>query len=96
MKPPNGLPLNLHREFFTQIANGTKRTEYRARSPYWRRRLARREYELIRFRNGYATRAPEMQVEYLGIRRTQRNGRACFAIRLGRVIGIKNWPTQKG
>ena len=96
MKRRNVLHLNLHREFFAQIADGTKRTEYRARSPYWRRRLEGRQYDLIQFRNGYATRAPEMQVQYLGLRQTQRNGLACFAIRLGRVISIKRWPIKKG
>jgi hypothetical protein len=33
------LHLNLHREFFAQIAAGTKRTEFRSRTRYWRRRL---------------------------------------------------------
>jgi len=28
------LHLNLHREFFAQIAAGTKRVEYRRRTPY--------------------------------------------------------------
>ncbi len=38
------LHLNLHREFFAQIAAGTKRIEYRRRTPYWRRRLESRAY----------------------------------------------------
>jgi hypothetical protein len=33
------LPLNLHREYFAQIAAGTKRIEYRAYTTYWHRRL---------------------------------------------------------
>jgi len=33
------LHLNLHREFFATIAAETKRIEYRARIPYWKKRL---------------------------------------------------------
>jgi hypothetical protein len=39
-RDPASLHLNLHREFFTAIAAGTKKTENRARTPYWQQRLA--------------------------------------------------------
>jgi hypothetical protein len=54
--------LNLHHEFFAQIAAGAKRTEYRSRTPYWHQRLEGRQYDLIQLRNGYAAKAPEMLV----------------------------------
>jgi hypothetical protein len=57
---PTTLHLNLHREYFAQIAAGTKRTEHRSRTHYWRRRLEGRHYDVIQFRNGYATKAPEI------------------------------------
>jgi hypothetical protein len=41
-----------------------------------------REYDFIRFRNGYATDAPEIDVEFLGVEKR----RDCYAIRLGRVL----------
>ena len=63
------LHLNLRREFFAQIAAKTKRVEYREQKPYWRKRLEGREYDVIQFRNGYATNAPEMLVEFKGLRR---------------------------
>ncbi len=63
------LHLTLHREFFAQIAEGKKRTEYRKAKPYWRKRLEGREYDVILFRNGYAKDAPEMLVEFRGLRR---------------------------
>lgn len=87
----NILHLNLHREFFVAIANGTKRTEYRQQSPYWKTRLEARKYDVILFRNGYATNAPEMLVEYRGLRRIKRLGRNCYAIRLGRILKVKRW-----
>jgi hypothetical protein len=88
---PAILRLNLHREYFAQIAAGTKRTEYRRRTPYWRRRLEGRLYNVIQFRNGYATKAPEMLVEFRGLRRYGKGRNACYAIRLGRILQIKLW-----
>jgi ASC-1-like (ASCH) protein len=90
-KSKSVLHLNLHREFFAAIAAGTKRLEYRDRTPYWRRRLEGREYDVIQFRNGYATLAPVMTVEFRGLRRygTVRSG--YYAIRLGRVLSRKRW-----
>jgi len=86
------LHLNLHREFFSQIAAGTKRTEYRKRTSYWKARLENRKYDVIQFRNGYATDAPEMLAEFIGVRRIRKWGRRYFAIRLGRILRIKRWP----
>jgi hypothetical protein len=88
------LHLNLHRDFFAEIAAGEKRTEYRERTPYWAKRLEKRHYDLIKFRNGYATKAPEMLVEYLGFRRCSVKGKPHYAIRLGRVLKVTRWKAQ--
>ena len=85
------LHLNLHREFFAQIAAQTKRIEYRAQTPYWQKRLDNRKYDVIQFRNGYATNAPAMLVEFLGVRRYGRGSNAYYAIRLGRILKIQGW-----
>ncbi|HEX3627220.1 MAG TPA: hypothetical protein VH280_17575 [Verrucomicrobiae bacterium] len=87
----NVLHLTLHREFFAAIADKTKRIEYRKRSPYWKTRLENRKYSVILFRNGYATSAPEMLVEFRGLRRIKRRGKNYYAIRLGRILKIKRW-----
>ena len=79
------LHLNLQREFFRQIADKTKRIEYRDQTPYWKKRLEGRHYDLIRFRNGYSKDAPEMDVEFLGLRRYGKGKDAYYAIRLGRI-----------
>ena len=92
---PSILHLNLHREFFAAIAAGTKTTEYRARTPYWRTRLEGRRYDLIKFRNGYATRAPEMLVEFAGLRRQGRGAKAQYAIRLGRILKLTRWSARQ-
>ena len=85
------LQLNLHREFFAAIAAGTKRVENRDQTPYWKKRLEGRHYDVIHFRNGYATLAPEMWVEFLGLRRYSRGQPPYYAIRLGRILKIKRW-----
>ena len=85
------LHLNLHREFFAQIAAGKKRIEYRSRTPYWRRRLEGRRYDVIQFRNGYATKAPEMLEEFFGVRKYGKGRSGSYAIRLGRILMIKRW-----
>ena len=86
------LHLNLHREFFAAIANKKKRIEYRKQSPYWRKRLDERKYDVILFRNGYAKDAPEMLVEFCGLRRYGKGRDAYYAIRLGRILKIRRWP----
>jgi hypothetical protein len=51
-RDPAILHLNLHREFFAAIAAGTKKAEYRSRTPYWQSRLEDRHYGLVHCRNG--------------------------------------------
>ncbi len=85
------LHLNLHREWFAAIANKTKRIEYRNQTPHWRSRLEKRHCDVIQFRNGYATNAPEMLVEFLGVRRYGKEPNAYYAIRLGRILKLKRW-----
>jgi len=95
---PAVLHLNLHSEFFARIAAGTKRTEYRSQTRYWKKRLERRKeqrkYDVIQFRNGYATDAPEMQVEFLGVRRIKKGGQNVYAIRLGKILKIERWTPR--
>jgi ASC-1-like (ASCH) protein len=81
------LHLNLRRKYFAQIATGTKHIEYREQTPYWRTRLEKRDYDVIKFRNGYATKAPEMSVEFRGVRK----GKGEYEILLGRILKIKRW-----
>jgi hypothetical protein len=85
------LHLNLRREFFAAIANRTKRIEYRFMTPYWQRRLEGRHYDAILFRNGYASKAPEMLVQFCGLRRYGQANNPHYAIRLGRILKIKRW-----
>ena len=55
------------------------------------KRLEGRQYDLIRFRNGYTTKAPEMLVEFCGLRRYGKGLNAYYAIQLGRIVKIHKW-----
>jgi hypothetical protein len=86
----SALYLTIHRKWFEQIASGEKKIEYRAKTPFWERRLAR-QYEEVHFRNGYWPNAPFMRVEFCGLEQGADN----FAIKLGRVLELRNWPCPK-
>lgn len=93
MKPTPGiLHLNLVRRWFDEIAAGTKGKEFRAFTPYWQTRLAGREYDLIEFRNGYATDALRMRVQFQGVTVQGRGSNKEFVIKLGRILMR---PTRK-
>ena len=66
----------------------SKDEEYRDLKDYWKKRLEGRKYDIVRFRNGYATNAPEMDVEFLGVDKRS----DCYAIRLGKILSVKRWP----
>ena len=77
------LHLNLYRKYFDAIADGTKTTEYRNKTDYWKRRIEGKEYDIIKFRNGYAKDAPTMLVEYNGYDITDR-----YEIKLGKITEV--------
>ena len=77
------LHLNLYRKYFDAIADGTKTTEYRDKTDYWKRRIEGKEYDIIKFRNGYAKDAPTMLVEYNGYDITDR-----YEIKLGKITEV--------
>lgn len=85
------LHLNLHRDPFADIVAGKKPTEYRECTPYWKARLEGRSYDIIQFRNGYATKAPVMTVEFLGTKKVRKRGNPHYAIQLGRILSLKRW-----
>jgi|SRR5271165_793897 len=91
---PEILHLNLERKFFADIAARRKRFEYREQKPYWGKRLEGRNYDFIKFRNGYLPTAPEMMVQFRGVHRCRKGGKPYYAIRLGRIKWVKRWPVR--
>jgi hypothetical protein len=53
------------------------------------------KYDAILFHNGYAKDAPEMLVEFRGLRRYGQGRDAYYAIRLGRILKIRRWPKER-
>ena len=78
---PATLHLNLRCEFFAATATKKKRIEYRSRTPHWEARLEGRRHRVIQFRNGYASKAPVVLVEYRGYRIQGKGRKKEFAIR---------------
>ena len=79
------LHLNLYRKYFDEIAEGTKTIEFRDRTDYWKKRIENREYDIIKFRNGYTKNAPTMLVEYKGY-----NVGEEYELKLGKIIEVNN------
>lgn len=86
------LHLTLHRRWFDAIARGEKKEEYRAQTPFWIKRLIGRSYREIHFRNGYNPSSPWMRVECLGLKQGQWEGQTVFALQLGQILEIRNYP----
>ena len=73
----NILVLTLKKKWFDMIASGEKREEYREIKSYWEKRLSdwmsngyflkHKDFDIVRFKNGYAKDAPTMDVECLRI-----------------------------
>jgi hypothetical protein len=95
MSEPRILQLTLKQEFFAKIVGGKKKFEYREVKGHWKTRLEGREYDIVRFRNGYVPDVPEMDVEFCGclIGPNPRTGEACYIIGLGRILSVKRWQS---
>lgn len=87
------LHLTLKKKWFDLIAAGKKKTEYREIKPYWEKRL-NKDYDEIHFRNGYNKNCPFMRVEYFGKSEDYFEGKKCFAIKLGKILEIRNHPVN--
>lgn len=47
------LHLNLKKEYFNEIKNGTKKIEYRLKNQYWSKRLKNKEFDKVYIKLGY-------------------------------------------
>jgi hypothetical protein len=110
------LHLTLKKQWFDLIASGDKREEYRELKIYWLKRLLKvptmersgianpdniKQFDIVRFRHGYAKNAPEMDVECRGIDVGIGNPKwgaepyeDYFTIALGKILSVKNYHPQ--
>jgi len=54
----NVLYLNLKKKYFDQILQGTKKYEYREVKEFFIKRLQGKNYDFVKFSNGYSKNAP--------------------------------------
>lgn len=91
------LHLTLKKKWFDMIVFGEKKEEYREFKPYWHRRLANREYDQVKFRNGYSKNSPTITVEFKNIGYGLGNvehgapmNEGVYIIKLGNIISTEN------
>src|SRR6056300_1026422 len=60
------LHLTLKKSWFELMVSGEKTTEFRKPSDWIKQRLVDKEYELVRFVNGYGSDKPFFVAKYLG------------------------------
>ena len=89
------LYLILHRKWFDAIASGKKLEEYRDRTSYWQRRIEGHKHTEIHFCNGYRKEAPFMRIEYKSWRKIVLESRPVYALTLGKILEIRNYPCKK-
>lgn len=73
MSTPKTLTLALKREYFDQVASGTKLDEFRLVTPFWERRLQGVEFERVVLTLGYPSKddsARRLEFSWDGVRRT--------------------------
>ncbi|HZK06675.1 MAG TPA: ASCH domain-containing protein [Bacteroidales bacterium] len=96
MDKKNVLHLTLRKEPFDDIRSGEKTAEYREYKSHWIKRLMNddgsfKTYDLIFFKNGYQSAAPQMLVEFKGIKIiNDSDWGKMFEIKLGKVVGEEN------
>jgi hypothetical protein len=57
------LNFTLKKKYFDEILSGEKTKEYREYKPYWINRLFNKEYDTIKFTNGYGKNSPSFLIE---------------------------------
>ena len=84
------LTMNIAREFFAAIVDGTKRIEYRELKPYWKVRIEPMTTPFkLRLLNGMTPPIPEAVVEVKRVTRHPAEGE--YRLYLGRVLCVRHW-----
>ncbi|MDE2026696.1 MAG: ASCH domain-containing protein, partial [Patescibacteria group bacterium] len=59
------LHLILKKEWFDKIKSGEKKIEYRLATPFWEKRLWKKDFATITFQLGYSKNAPRIKKKWL-------------------------------
>ena len=99
------LNLVLKKKWFDMISSGEKKEEYREIKPHYTRQFVLTEdwdvfkkFDVVRFRHGYSTNAPEITLKCLGIEVRQgksewgaEHNTEYFVIKLGEILSKHNF-----
>jgi hypothetical protein len=85
------LHLVLKRKYFERIYNGTKTTEYRDFTNYWRRRIEGNHFTHIKFQLAYSKNPPTMLVEVKDRNVVEYKDDLAYAFDLGEIIEVNNY-----
>ena len=85
------LHLVLKRKYFERIYEGTKTTEYRDLTEYWKKRIDEKHYTHIKFQLAYSKNPPTMLVEVLGRNIVDYKGVKSYAFDLGKITEVNNY-----
>ena len=93
------LHLPIKKKWFDMIRSGEKKEEYREIKDYWENRFfvnndpVFKQFDIVRFKNGYQKNAPVMDVEFNGFEIREGNpewgavkGEEYFVIKLGEIL----------
>lgn len=94
------LIIRIVKRYFDLIASGQKTMEYREMKDYWKKRLENKQYEFVKFINGYSKNSPELLVEYKGLEFPVQcveyfREKDCYGIKLGEIKEISNYEKPK-
>ena len=84
------LYLNLEAEYFDEILEGVKTSEYRDRTKYYHTRIATKTHliKYIWFMNGMNTNSRQMLVEFQGLDSQDPRSRREYVLKLGRIVTL--------
>ena len=85
------LHLVLKRKYFERIYNGTKLTEYRDFTEYWKKRIEGKDYTYIKFQLAYSKNPPTMLVEVKDRNVVEYKGVKSYAFDLGKIIEVNDY-----
>lgn len=97
------LELTLKRKWFDMVASGEKKEEYRNPNSWILSRLENKDYQFVRFRNGYSPNAPVCVCKfngwYYGFGKEEWGGEASkdpyIIIKLGDVVLLEKYKVGR-
>ena len=89
------LHMTLKKKWFDIILSGVKTEEYREIKPYWDTRLSK-QYDIVRFKNGYNKYSSVFDIELKGIKKGIGNREwggssdVVYILQLGQILASHN------